>query len=93
MGMNVPQGATKMDAERLSELAKDVMDLLKKYDIPVEKFTLSILVPREFYQTIKENFPDRHPMDVIIGSGAENWAIDILYSRLAAGEIELPPNE
>ncbi len=79
-----------MDEEQLSELAKDMMDLLKEYDVPADNFALKILVPREYYQTIKENFPDRHPMDVIVGSGQENWSITILYSRLAAGEIDLP---
>ena len=44
-----------MDADRLGELAKDVRELLKTYDIPAENFVLKILVSREYYETIKEN--------------------------------------
>ncbi len=76
-----------MDPEQLSELAKDVMDLLKKYDVEVQRFNLKILVPREYYQAIKGNFPSRHPVDLIVGSGEENWGIDILYAPLSQSGI------
>jgi len=69
----------KVDKERLRKLAQDVMVLLKEYAIPAEKFTLAILVPREYYQTIKENFPDRHPADIVVGHGEENWHIQLSY--------------
>ena len=41
-----------MDAERLGELAKDVIALLKNYEIPAEKFVMGILVSREYYESI-----------------------------------------
>jgi hypothetical protein len=74
-----------MDLEQLDKLAQDVMDLLKQYKIPAEIFTMSILVPREYYETIKGNFPDRHPIDRIVGKGEENWAINIAYSIMQQG--------
>jgi hypothetical protein len=75
----------KMGAERLGELAKDVIALLKNYEIPAEKFVMSILVSREYYESIKENFPDRPPIDQIVSKGEENWAIDISYSVMQQG--------
>jgi hypothetical protein len=74
-----------MDSEQLDMLAQDVMDLLKQYKIPAEVFTMRIRVPREYYETIKENFPDRHPIDRIVGKGEENWAINISYSIMQQG--------
>lgn len=74
-----------MDKEQLGKLAQDVRNLLQKYDIPVEGFVMNILVPEEYYQTIKENFPDRHAMDVIVGSGEENWSIDITRPYVPQG--------
>ena len=74
-----------MDAERLGALAKDVMALLKNYDIPSERFVMSITVPREYYESIKENFPDRHPIDRIVSKSEQNWAIDITYPLMQSG--------
>ncbi len=64
-----------MNSEALGKLAQNVMDLLKKYDIPTERFVMKILVPREYYEAIKENFPDRHPIGRIVGKGEENWSL------------------
>jgi hypothetical protein len=77
-----------MDKEQLSELAKNVMDLLKQYDIEAQRFNLKILVSREYYQSIKNNFPDRHPVDLIVGSSEENWGIDLLYSLYSPGGVD-----
>ena len=74
-----------MDAERLGELAKDVMALLKNYEIPAEKFVMGILVSREYYESIKENFSDRDPTDIIVGKGEENWAINLSRPYMQPG--------
>lgn len=80
-----------MDAEKLAELAQDVMDLLKQHGIPAEIFTLSVLVPRDYFDSIKENFPDRHPVNRMVGAAAEKWSIDFLIP-LVVGRM-IPPTD
>jgi len=79
-----------MDKEQLGKLAQDIMDLLQEYEIPGKIISMNIQVLPEYYQAIKENFPNRHPMDVAVGSGEVNWGIMISCPALLLGEIDPP---
>ena len=79
-----------MDPERLHELADRVRGVLTEFGIELEGFTLGVTVTYEYYQSVKENFPNRHSADRIVGTAKQDWSIDLMYSlhRLITKDAE-----
>ena len=71
-----------MDADKLEELAGKISALLDEYGIDSMMFTLGVRVTPQYYQTIKNNFPERHEVDLIVGVSRENWNINLICSVL-----------
>jgi hypothetical protein len=69
-----------IDSEQLKILADKIWFLLDEHGIDAEVFNLAVRVSPEFYRSIKENFPDRHELDITVGSGQENWHINLICS-------------
>jgi hypothetical protein len=69
-----------MNPDKLREIAGKLQQVFEEAGVEVEMFNLKIRVPREYYQSIKANFPDRHSIDMILGVGERDWSIDLLYS-------------
>lgn len=76
--------AKPIDSVQLKSLAKDIKGLLDVYGIEMEMFTLGVRVPSEFYRAVKENFPERHEIDMSVGSGEEDWHINLICSPFAS---------
>lgn len=75
----------EIDHETLKKIAESIQTLLKdEYDITAHKLTLTLLVDKDFYDKIKDNFPDRHPSDLTIAEAEKDWAVMILWSKLLA---------
>jgi hypothetical protein len=66
--------------EKLKAINFSVWRLLANEQIPLLKLDINMLVKKNFYETIKENFPNRHPIDMVVNAGAENWTMQIQYS-------------
>ncbi len=64
----------------VSSSASEIMEVLEKYSINSNSFSMNILVTKEYYDSIKENFPNRIPdADHIITEYTEKWSISLLY--------------
>jgi hypothetical protein len=70
-----------MNENRLAELASRIKALLAEFEIDTESFQLKIGVPEAYYNSIKDNFSVRHPVDVIVGTQGDDWWIEIVYFR------------
>ena len=71
-----------MDANRLRELAEELKSLLAEYEIDSMMFTLGVRVTPKYYRAIKENFPERHAVDLIVGAGEDDWSINLICSAI-----------
>ncbi len=69
-----------IDANKLKILADRIWTLFDEFGIDAEMFTVGVRVPPEFYRSIKVYFPDRHEIDMVVGSGEENWHISLMCS-------------
>lgn len=69
-----------MDPNKLNEVAHQIRELLKSSDIEFNMFNIKIRVTKEYYDSIKDNFLNRPPVDIIVGAGEEDWHIELLYS-------------
>lgn len=78
--------AKPIDPIQLKALADDIQGLLEVYGIEAEIFTLSVRIPPKYYESIKENFPDRHRIDLVVGSSEEDWHITLLCSPFASSK-------
>jgi hypothetical protein len=68
-----------LNPEKLNEIASKIQAVLDEFEIDSRGFALNIRVSREYYQMIKENFPKRHSIDMIVSEKGREWAIDLHY--------------
>jgi hypothetical protein len=69
-----------LNPESLSNISEKIRAILEEAGIEVEKFNINILVTKDYYEAVKNNFPDRPPIDMTIGVTEVDWAIQLLYS-------------
>ncbi|MCL4249033.1 MAG: hypothetical protein KJ065_12880 [Anaerolineae bacterium] len=76
-----------MNRDSLYELADKIKALLIENGIAVEAFSLGIRVSKTTYDSFKDGFPDRHPVDRVFGVAEGNdWSISIMYSPYQAND-------
>lgn len=76
-----------MDKRKLHELADEVSKLLERYGVTADTFSVNITVPKEYFDSIKDNFPDRNrQIDFIITHSTERWGISLGYAGLISKE-------
>lgn len=73
-----------IDSEQFKLLADKIWSLLDEHGIDAEMFTLGVRVSPEFYRSIKENFPNRHEIDMVASTGEENWHVSLMCSPFAS---------
>ena len=71
-----------MNTNRLLELAEELKALLDEYEIDSMMFTLGIRVTPKYYRAIKENFSERHAVDMIVGTAKDDWTINLICSAI-----------
>lgn len=74
-----------MNEAQLQDLAMRMRELFNEYGIDAEEYQLKVLVSKAYFEAIKGQFSKRHPLDVMVGAGGDDWSIDLIY--LASGEV------
>jgi hypothetical protein len=78
IGQKVMTKEISMDESRVQQLASEITNLLKEYEIDEEGFQLKVFVKQAYYDKIKNNFSKRNALDVVVGERGDNWGIDIM---------------
>lgn len=73
-----------IDSDELKTIADKIWVILREHGIDAEMFTLGVRVSPEFYRSIKENFSNRHEIDMVVSRGGENWHISLMCSPFAS---------
>jgi hypothetical protein len=74
-----PDADATLNKAQLSGIARKVLELIKRDQFDLHNFTMQITIPRDYYELVKNNFPERHPIDRIFGVSRERWAVDVMY--------------
>jgi hypothetical protein len=73
---------TDLTPDKLREIAGKIYDLLDEFEIDTERFDLEIRVPREYYEAIKQSFPKRHRVVLVVVEVPEgNWDITLTCAQ------------
>jgi hypothetical protein len=68
-----------MNEDHLAEFASRLGDVLAEFEIDTESFQLNIIVPKSYYDGVKDNFSVRNPLDVVVGTQGDDWSIRVMY--------------
>ncbi len=74
-------GAPRMDRNKLREFGSRFMALLAQYEIQSEVVDIRIVVPHDYFDSIKDRFPADSSGEHVLGESGSGWVISLLSSK------------
>ncbi len=68
-----------MNHETVDLLAQEVLKIFEEHGLESERFNLVVIVPQDYYESIRRDFSAERINDISFGVRRDNWTIGFRY--------------